>query len=146
MRRTGFVVAVAVIAAVMLAAYTMAAEGGAAPAKAAPAAKGAMMKMEPYDPVSILACKDELGLTDEQVKKIQDITMKARTDVEALLTPAQKQAMQGLAPGLMLHKGERVEVPPMTPEEVKQWRAGMAKAEELRKQAAEKAGAAAPAK
>lgn len=49
------------------------------------------------DPVAILAVKDDLKLTDDQIAGIATISLKARQDAEALLTSDQKKTLESLA-------------------------------------------------
>jgi len=49
------------------------------------------------DPVAVLAVKDDLKLTDEQITKIAAISLKARQDVKAALTDDQKKTLETLA-------------------------------------------------
>lgn len=49
------------------------------------------------DAAALLAVKDMLKLNDDQVKKLQAIVDKARTDAAAVLTDDQKKQVQGVA-------------------------------------------------
>ena len=57
-----------------------------------------MMRLEvtPDDPAAILALKDELGLTDEQVGQLDTILAEAREKANAVLTPEQQEKLEGL--------------------------------------------------
>ena len=57
-----------------------------------------MMKarVEPTDPGALLALKDELELSEEQVKKLEKIAEKARDRAKALLTETQQKKLEEL--------------------------------------------------
>jgi len=57
-----------------------------------------MMKarVEPTDPAALLALKDELELSEQQVKKLERIAEKARDRAKALLTEAQQKKLEEL--------------------------------------------------
>jgi hypothetical protein len=57
-----------------------------------------MMKMAviPHDPAASLALKDDLKLTEDQVKRLEAIVAQAREQAEQVLTAEQKAQLQGL--------------------------------------------------
>jgi Spy/CpxP family protein refolding chaperone len=55
--------------------------------------------MEPNDPGHVLAMKNELQLTNEQVNKLEKILAHARQLTEKVLTKEQKKKLQSLGPG-----------------------------------------------
>ena len=66
--------------------------------------------IDPQDPAALLALKDDLGLTDEQTDKLQAIVQETRQQAAAVLTPAQKEKLKGLAdaPGTMMDMCRRM--------------------------------------
>ncbi len=57
------------------------------------------MRMDPNDPVHVLALKSELQLTNEQVNRLEKILAHARQLTEKVLTKEQKKKLQSLGPG-----------------------------------------------
>jgi hypothetical protein len=55
------------------------------------------LQLSPTDPAAVLAAKDKLGLTTQQVRRLQKIISQARKQTEALLSDAQKQQLAPLA-------------------------------------------------
>jgi YHS domain-containing protein len=64
--------------------------------------------ISPTDPAAIMAMKDKMKLTAEQMEKLNAITAKARQDAEAVLMPDQVEMLKGMdtAPATMrdMHK------------------------------------------
>ena len=54
------------------------------------------MHVNPFDPNAVLALKDQLNLTDEQVKQLDDIASTAREKVQALLSSDQQAELKTL--------------------------------------------------
>ncbi len=50
----------------------------------------------PDSPASLLALKDQLGLSEEQTKKLADIESKTRTEAKSVLTADQRKTFEGL--------------------------------------------------
>lgn len=84
-------------------------------------------KVEPFDPAHVLAVKDELKLTDEQVKKLKDLVSSTQGQVREILNEQQQEkiakiqpttvyhAMQETAPMIEPSPGQRVLGRPVTP-------------------------------
>jgi hypothetical protein len=63
------------------------------------------MRMDPNDPSHVLALKNELQLTNEQVNRLEKILAHARQLTEKVLTKEQKKKLQSLGPGMGGHMG-----------------------------------------
>lgn len=55
------------------------------------------VRVEVYDPASVLTMKDELQLSAEQVTKLNDLISKSREEAKAVLTEDQKVKLQPLS-------------------------------------------------
>lgn len=68
----------------------------------------AEMKMMGLEPDELLASREELKLTPDQVAKLEQIAKRAQADAEAILTPEQKkQAQETSAPPMMMMEMRR---------------------------------------
>lgn len=57
-----------------------------------------LAQVQPFDPAHVLAIRDELNLTDEQVNKLNSMIQKAHDDTRAVLTDDQKHIVQQVRP------------------------------------------------
>lgn len=51
-------------------------------------------QLDPGDPAAVIAMKDELGLSEEQVKKLQQMAETTRSQAKGVLTEEQKKKLQ----------------------------------------------------
>jgi hypothetical protein len=51
-------------------------------------------QLDPADPAAILAMKDELGLSEEQIRKLQQMAEATRSQAKGVLTEEQKKKLQ----------------------------------------------------
>jgi pyruvate/2-oxoglutarate dehydrogenase complex dihydrolipoamide acyltransferase (E2) component len=57
-----------------------------------------LAQVQPFDPAHVLAIKDDLKLTDDQMNKLNSMIQKAHDDTRALLTDDQKRIVQQVRP------------------------------------------------